>query len=83
MSKVKSLSMIYYLDPTYGRVAEFEALTDDFEKWLKEHNEERWNGVSCADEEDEDHINKECTCIEDEDNFKVESVSPILYNKEG
>ena len=58
---------IYYIDTTYGDEPKYEGTTDNFEEWLKQHNKDR-----VADGEDE----------ESEDEFDVEEIHPILFNKE-
>ena len=51
----------------------FEGITDNFEKWLENHNKDRA-------EYDEDDA--ECGYKEDADDFEVEEVALYLYNKE-
>ena len=43
--------------------------TDDPEDWVFNNNAERWNQIACG-EDDEDHENRECSCIEDTDDFE-------------
>jgi hypothetical protein len=57
------------MDGSYNDGTNFEGITTDPDKWLEEHNHNRWLEVACGDEEDEDHINKECCCIESEGEF--------------
>jgi len=74
---------IYYIDTTYGDAPSYEGTTDNFEEWLNQHNEERWqdNAGGCGDLESIEHDEKVCLCIENEDEFEVEEIHPILFNK--
>jgi hypothetical protein len=55
---------VYY---NYDKSMSYEATTDNFEKWLEQHNKER-----IADGE----------MPEDKDEFEVQEVSLILFEKE-
>jgi len=64
---MKELIAVYY--NYYGRnyePRELECITDDFNKWLIEHNKDR--------------VADGCE-PETEDEFDVEPISPIIYNK--
>ena len=43
--------------------------TDDPQDWVFNNNAERWNQIACG-EDGEDHENRECSCIEDTDDFE-------------
>tara|TARA_R110002110_G_C12966346_1_gene672105 strand:- start:293 stop:484 length:192 start_codon:yes stop_codon:yes gene_type:complete len=59
---------LYNIFYTYGgAVYEYEATTDNFGRWLGEHNKQR-----VADGE----------LLESADEFSVEEITPIIYNKE-
>ena len=56
---------IFYIDyPDY--IPKYEATTDNFKRWLEEHNKAR-----VADGQ----------VVEEADEFKVEEITPIIYNK--
>ena len=43
------------------------------EDWVFNNNAERWNQISCGYSDEfgeEDHNNRECSCIEDVDDFE-------------
>ena len=59
----------------------------DFSKWLNHHNQKRWEEDACGNsgEDDlnyEEHMNKECTCIEREHNFEIEPLYRLPISKE-
>ena len=59
---------LYNIFYTYGgAVYEYEATTDNFGRWLEEHNRQRR-----ADGEMEESL----------DDFDVVGITPIIYNKE-
>ena len=59
---------IYHTDVCGNRTHEGE--TDMHpEDWVFNNNAERWNQIACG-EDDEDHENRECSCIEDVDDFE-------------
>ena len=58
---------IYYIDTNHGNERIYEGTTDNFEEWFKQHNKER-----VADGNDEEKA----------DEFDVEEIHPILFNKE-
>ena len=58
---------IYYIDTTYGDAPSYEGTTDNFEEWLKQHNKERVADGGMRESEEE---------------FEVEEIHPILFNKE-
>tara|TARA_Y100000310_G_scaffold77417_1_gene74026 strand:+ start:507 stop:734 length:228 start_codon:yes stop_codon:yes gene_type:complete len=74
-----TLYNVFYIDTTYGDAPHYEVTTDNFEKWLEEHNNERLSEASCGEEEE--HENRECTCIEDEGNFDVQECTVRMYNE--
>ena len=53
----------------------FEGVTDNFEKWLEEHNKDRVK-QNC----DDDDFSEDWE--EDADDFEVQEISLYLYNKE-
>jgi len=59
---------IYYIDTTYGDAPSYECTTDNFEKWLNQHNKNRVT---------------EGGMKESESDFKVEEVYLELFNKKG
>ena len=65
---MKNLVAVYYnFEGRNYQTRELECITDDFDKWLEEHNKDRK-----ADGEME----------ESKDEFDVEPISVIIYNKE-
>jgi len=64
---MKQLYNIYYIDTTYGDASKYEGTTDNFEVWLKQHNEKR---IADGNEEEKAH------------DFKVEEIYQILFNEE-
>ena len=58
---------IYYEDNTYGNNPSYECTTDNPQKWLFEHNKQRM-----ADGSDTEKM----------DDFKVEEINVLFYNKE-
>ena len=64
---MKQLYNIYYIDTTYGDPPSYEGTTDNFEVWLKQHNEKR---IADGNEEEKTY------------EFKVEEIYPILFNEE-
>ncbi|MAF59635.1 hypothetical protein CL631_02180 [bacterium] len=44
------------------------------EEWVKRNNEERWKDVVCGFGDEEQHNNRDCTCIEDVDEFEFKYV---------
>ena len=64
---------IYYTHIT-GAIDHCGETDLDPEEWVKRNNEERWKDVACGlglgGDEEEEHKNKECTCIEDVDDFQ-------------
>ena len=59
----------------------------DFSKWLDYHNQKRWEEDACGSsgEDDldyEEHVNKECSCIEGEHNFEIEPLYRLPISKE-
>ena len=80
MREYRDLYNVFY---TYGGEKDYQATTDNFDKWLKVHNEERASESYCGYyEHDEEHKNKECICYESADSFTIEDVDIILFNKE-
>jgi len=74
---------VFYIDTTYGDLPHYEGTTDNFEKWLEKHNDERWGSFENADcGEDEQHKNRDCTCIEREDDFDVQETHLVIFDKE-
>ena len=71
------LYSIYYIGDICGNPKTFEGITDNFEKWLEEHNKERVK--ENADPDDPDFSE---SWEEDADDFEVEEVPLYLYNKE-
>jgi len=71
------LYSIYYKGDICGNPKTFEGITDNFEKWLEEHNKDRVK--ENADPEDPDDWE---SWEEDADDFEVEEVPLYLYNKE-
>ena len=67
------LYSIFYKGDICGNPKTFEGVTDNFEKWLEEHNKDRAE----YDEDDAEWGYKE-----DAEDFEVEEVSLYLYNKE-
>ena len=59
---------IYYTHIT-GAIDHCGETELDPQQWVKINNEERWNEIACG-ENDEDHENKECSCIEDVEDFQ-------------
>ncbi len=55
----------------------FEGVTDNFPRWLLNHNIGRG-----ALEENDPEWNEECSIVETPDNFEVEELNLSLYNKE-
>lgn len=65
---MKNLLAVYYnFEGRNYQPRELECITDNFDKWLKEHNKDR--------------IADGCE-PETEDEFDVEEISPIIYNTE-
>jgi|TARA_B100001758_G_C18304294_1_gene554172 hypothetical protein len=56
---------IFYIDETYGVPPKYECTTNNFEKWLKQHNKKR---VADGFEKEEAGW------------FNVEEISPIIFN---
>ena len=44
--------------------------TDDPEDWVFNNNAERWDRVACDDPDSDEHVDRECSCIEDVDDFE-------------
>ena len=65
-NSMRKLYNIYYIDTTYGHDPQFEVTTDNFERWLKDHNESR-----IAD----GNVPEKADC------FHIQEIHPILYNK--
>ena len=67
--KMKNLVAVYYNyeGEFNSEPRELECITDDFDKWLEEHNKDR-----IADDEMEENAYE----------FDVEPISIIIYNKE-
>lgn len=77
--KIESVYLVTY-DTEYDDDVQIEGfLLDeaDFDKWLDKHNEERWNEVACGEEDGEEHIDKECSCFEREDEFNIEEIEKL------
>jgi hypothetical protein len=55
----------------YSNPSTFEAVTNNFEKWLEEHNKTRLQ-----------ENNNDADFIEDADDFEVEEIYPFLYREE-
>ena len=70
---------VYY---NYDKSMPYEATTDNFEKWLEQHNQHRADEKRCGLQDDYEHENEECTCYESADEFEVQEVSLILFEKE-
>tara|TARA_R100000656_G_scaffold114651_1_gene87088 strand:- start:267 stop:470 length:204 start_codon:yes stop_codon:yes gene_type:complete len=65
---MKELYAVYYnFEGRNYEPRELECITDDFDKWFEEHNKNR---IADGGEP------------EDTDEFDVEEISPIIYNKE-
>ena len=78
--KIESVYLVTY-NTEYDDDVQIEGfLLDeaDFDKWLDKHNEERWNEVACGEEDEEEHINKECSCFEGEDEFDTEEIGRLI-----
>tara|TARA_R110002167_G_scaffold262369_1_gene469051 strand:- start:635 stop:880 length:246 start_codon:yes stop_codon:yes gene_type:complete len=78
--KIESVYLVTY-NTEYDDDVQIEGfLLDeaDFDKWLDKHNEERWNEVACGEEDKEEHINKECSCFEGEDEFDTEEIGRLI-----
>ena len=70
------LYSIFYTGDICGNPKTFEGVTDNFKKWLEEHNKDR---VKENGEEDPDFAED---WEEGADNFEVEEVALSLYNEE-
>jgi hypothetical protein len=65
MSKMETLCVVHYIyDTTLTPSQALEVVTNDFDKWLEEHNKNRK-----ADGEMEEKA----------DDFSVEEVTPVIY----
>ena len=62
-----TLYNIFYIDTTYGDPPSYEGTTDNFDKWLIEHNKDR---VGDGNEPEEKHY------------FQVEECALSIFNKE-
>ena len=67
MNEKTTLYNIFYLDDTYGEPPKYEGTTDNFDKWLEEHNKSR---VADGEEPEPAHW------------FDVEEIYLQLFNKE-
>ena len=63
---MKKLYNIYYVDTTYGDPPKYEVTTDNFEKWLKQHNKDRVTDGEIK---------------ENKSDFKIEEIHLILFNE--
>ena len=70
------LYSIYYKGDIYGNPKTFEGITDNFEKWLEEHNKDRVE-QNCQDDDDFSEDWEEGA-----DDFEVQETTLYLYNKE-
>ena len=61
-----TLYNVFYLDETYGDSPSYEVTTDNFDKWLEEHNKNRI---------------AEGAEPEEADDFEVEEIYPKLFNE--
>tara|TARA_R100001082_G_C4304458_1_gene133954 strand:+ start:395 stop:667 length:273 start_codon:yes stop_codon:yes gene_type:complete len=81
MKQAKDIKLynVYY---DYDNSMTYETTTDNFDKWLEQHNEERAEELACGMSfGEEEHKNKECTCYEREDEFVVKDASLILFDE--
>ena len=70
------LYSIFYKGDIYGNPKTFEGVTDNFEKWLEEHNKDRVE-QNCQDDDDFSEDWEEGA-----DDFEVQETTLYLYNKE-
>jgi len=71
---------VYY---DYDNSMTYQTTTDNFDKWLEQHNSERAKELACGNSfGEEEHENKECICYESADEFVVKDASLILFEKE-
>jgi len=92
MSKeINCVYVITYTGDPETNVEGWIADEKDFSKWLDYHNQKRWEEGACGnseerwegeDEEYEEHMNKECGCIELEHNFEIEPLYRLSISKE-
>jgi len=92
MSKeINCVYVITYTGDPETNVEGWIADEKDFSKWLDYHNQKRWEEDACGnseerwegeDEEYEEHMNKECGCIELEHNFEIEPLYRLSISKE-
>ena len=64
---MKTLYNIYYIDIVYGDPPSYEGTTDNFDKWLAEHNKDR---VADGCEPEDAHC------------FKIEECALSIFNKD-
>lgn len=81
MKQAKDVKLynVYY---DYDNSMTYQTTTDNFDKWLEQHNEERAEELACGYSfGEEEHENKECTCYESKDEFVVKDASLILFDE--
>lgn len=80
MKQAKEIKLynVYY---DYDNSMIYETTTDNFDKWLNQHNQQRVNDLACGSQDDYEHENEECICYESKDMFEVKEVSLILFDE--
>jgi hypothetical protein len=78
--KIESVYLVTYDTEYYydGSIEGFLLDEADFDKWLDKHNEERWKEVACGEEDEKEHIDKECSCFEGKDEFSIEEIGRLI-----
>ena len=88
MSKeINCVYVITYTGDPETNVEGWIADEKDFSKWLDYHNQKRWEEGACGSLEEDDlyyeeHMNKECGCIELEYNFEIDPLYRLSISKE-
>jgi len=70
---------VYY---DYDNSMTYQTTTDNFDKWLEQHNQHRADEKACGLQDDYEHENEECTCYESADEFVVKGASLILFDED-